>query len=366
MTLLQMTGMYQAIASDGVRMPPRIIKSTIAADGTRTDEPRPEGVQRGLAANRETVRQHAARDGSSATRRAFSGAPGSAGGRRGATRSPARRAPHSRSTLAAAATTTTSTGSPSPGMAPCGRSPLCRRRDDATTRIRTADGTPGTTVAPLFHNIAAVAVAAGERAAVAGPRPAADAAGRLSGRPARHRPVLCQGHVLLPCRPAVRRTRRARWRTTCAARHRAGAQAASEVAGHQGDAAQPGRRRRRRVRGPARRVGMRARLAARRPRSCARPPRCSPTRRTSRSSTIVAVPVLMPAVAACGARRARYRSLRPSIAAAARSSASPAPPGRTATTAYLVEARPARRRARWPASSAPWGSASTAATNPAP
>ena len=45
MTLLQMTGMYQAIANDGVRIPPRIIKSTIAADGTRTDEPRPEGVR---------------------------------------------------------------------------------------------------------------------------------------------------------------------------------------------------------------------------------------------------------------------------------------------------------------------------------
>jgi cell division protein FtsI (penicillin-binding protein 3) len=44
MTLLQMTGMYQAIANDGVRIPPRIIKSTIAADGTRVDEPRPEGV----------------------------------------------------------------------------------------------------------------------------------------------------------------------------------------------------------------------------------------------------------------------------------------------------------------------------------
>jgi cell division protein FtsI (penicillin-binding protein 3) len=45
MTLLQMTGMYQAIANDGVRMPPRIIKETIAPDGTRTEEPRPEGVR---------------------------------------------------------------------------------------------------------------------------------------------------------------------------------------------------------------------------------------------------------------------------------------------------------------------------------
>jgi cell division protein FtsI (penicillin-binding protein 3) len=45
MTLLQMTGMYQTIANDGLRIPPRIIKSTIAADGTRTDEPRPDGVR---------------------------------------------------------------------------------------------------------------------------------------------------------------------------------------------------------------------------------------------------------------------------------------------------------------------------------
>lgn len=45
MTLLQMTGMYQAIANDGVRIPPRIVKSTIAADGSRTDEQRPSGIQ---------------------------------------------------------------------------------------------------------------------------------------------------------------------------------------------------------------------------------------------------------------------------------------------------------------------------------
>lgn len=45
MTLLQMAGMYQAIANDGVRIPPRIIKSTTAADGTRTDEPHPNGIR---------------------------------------------------------------------------------------------------------------------------------------------------------------------------------------------------------------------------------------------------------------------------------------------------------------------------------
>ncbi|MCX2933341.1 penicillin-binding protein 2 [Mycobacterium sp. CVI_P3] len=45
MTLLQMTGMYQAIANDGLRIPPRIVKATVAADGTRTDEPRPAGIR---------------------------------------------------------------------------------------------------------------------------------------------------------------------------------------------------------------------------------------------------------------------------------------------------------------------------------
>lgn len=45
MTLLQMAGMYQAMANDGVRVPPRILKATIAPDGTRTEEERPEGVR---------------------------------------------------------------------------------------------------------------------------------------------------------------------------------------------------------------------------------------------------------------------------------------------------------------------------------
>ncbi|WP_419150854.1 peptidoglycan D,D-transpeptidase FtsI family protein [Nocardia vinacea] len=45
MTTLQMTGMYQAIANGGVRIPPRIVKSETAPDGTRTDEPQPDGVR---------------------------------------------------------------------------------------------------------------------------------------------------------------------------------------------------------------------------------------------------------------------------------------------------------------------------------
>lgn len=45
MTTLQMTSMYQAIANDGVRVPPRIVRATVAPDGSRTEEPAPEGVR---------------------------------------------------------------------------------------------------------------------------------------------------------------------------------------------------------------------------------------------------------------------------------------------------------------------------------
>ncbi|MBW0017361.1 MAG: penicillin-binding protein 2 [Mycobacterium sp.] len=57
MTLLQMAGMYQTIANDGIRMPPRIIKATIAPDGTRIEEPRPDGVRVVSAQTAQTVRQ---------------------------------------------------------------------------------------------------------------------------------------------------------------------------------------------------------------------------------------------------------------------------------------------------------------------
>ncbi|ORW68703.1 cell division protein FtsI [Mycolicibacter senuensis] len=56
MTLLQMAGMYQAIANDGLRIPPRIIKSTIAPDGARTEEPRPDGVRVVSEQTAQTVR----------------------------------------------------------------------------------------------------------------------------------------------------------------------------------------------------------------------------------------------------------------------------------------------------------------------
>ncbi|WP_214369453.1 peptidoglycan D,D-transpeptidase FtsI family protein [Pseudonocardia sp. H11422] len=45
MTVLQMAGMYQAVANDGVRIPPRIISATIGPDGARTPSPAPEPVR---------------------------------------------------------------------------------------------------------------------------------------------------------------------------------------------------------------------------------------------------------------------------------------------------------------------------------
>nr|WP_231390331.1 penicillin-binding protein 2 [Nocardia sp. CNY236] len=45
LTTLQMAAMYQAIANDGVRIPPRIVRAEIAPDGTRTEHPQPDGVR---------------------------------------------------------------------------------------------------------------------------------------------------------------------------------------------------------------------------------------------------------------------------------------------------------------------------------
>jgi len=42
MTVVQMAGMYQAIANGGVRVEPRIVKAKIKPDGTRVDEPAPK------------------------------------------------------------------------------------------------------------------------------------------------------------------------------------------------------------------------------------------------------------------------------------------------------------------------------------
>jgi cell division protein FtsI (penicillin-binding protein 3) len=45
MTILQMAGMYQAVANDGLRIQPRIVRSVLAPDGTRTTPNPPASVQ---------------------------------------------------------------------------------------------------------------------------------------------------------------------------------------------------------------------------------------------------------------------------------------------------------------------------------
>jgi cell division protein FtsI (penicillin-binding protein 3) len=44
-TALQMAGMYQSVANDGLRVPPRIVAATIGPDGVRTAPPRAEPVR---------------------------------------------------------------------------------------------------------------------------------------------------------------------------------------------------------------------------------------------------------------------------------------------------------------------------------
>ncbi|GAB2863123.1 peptidoglycan D,D-transpeptidase FtsI family protein [Lentzea nigeriaca] len=56
MTLLQMTGMYQAIANDGVRIPPRLIRAEIGEEGARSEKQRPEGVRVVSPQTAKTVR----------------------------------------------------------------------------------------------------------------------------------------------------------------------------------------------------------------------------------------------------------------------------------------------------------------------
>jgi len=55
-TLLQMTAMYQTIANDGVRVPPRIVRAVVGPDGKRTAEPRPDGIPVVSPQTAQTVR----------------------------------------------------------------------------------------------------------------------------------------------------------------------------------------------------------------------------------------------------------------------------------------------------------------------
>ncbi|WP_328451682.1 MULTISPECIES: peptidoglycan D,D-transpeptidase FtsI family protein [unclassified Amycolatopsis] len=56
MTVLQMAGMYQAIANDGLRVEPRIVKAKVNPDGTTVPEPAPRTTQVVPAPTAKTVR----------------------------------------------------------------------------------------------------------------------------------------------------------------------------------------------------------------------------------------------------------------------------------------------------------------------
>jgi cell division protein FtsI (penicillin-binding protein 3) len=151
MTLLQMTGMYQAIANDGMRMPPRIVKATIAPDGTRTEEPRPDGVRVVSPQTAQTVR-NMLRATLQRDPMGYQQGTGSTGAVQGYQLS--------------GKTGTAQQINPACG---CYYSDVywitfagMVTTDDpryvigimADNPHRTADGQPGTTMAPLFHNIA--------------------------------------------------------------------------------------------------------------------------------------------------------------------------------------------------------------------
>ncbi|KAA0120753.1 penicillin-binding protein 2 [Mycolicibacterium sp. P9-22] len=152
MTLLQMAGMYQAIANDGVRIPPRVVKAIVAADGSRTAEEKPEGIRvvspETAVAVRNMLRATVQRDPRGVQQGTGWQAAVEGYQIAGKTGTAQQINPncgcyyddHYWITFA--------------GMAPSD-DPRYVIGIMADNPHRTADGQPGTTVAPLFHNIAA-------------------------------------------------------------------------------------------------------------------------------------------------------------------------------------------------------------------
>ena len=136
MTVLEMAGMYQAVANNGLRIPPRIIESTVSPDGVRTVPPSPAGVQvvsPPTAATLRTMLTAVTQD-----ERNQRGTGPTAAFR--ATRRRARPERRSRSTRCAAATRRRRTGSPSPGCSR--RRTLATSSGSCWTRLRVAPARP--------------------------------------------------------------------------------------------------------------------------------------------------------------------------------------------------------------------------------
>ena len=214
MTLLQMTGMYQAIANDGVRIPPRIVKATVAPDGTRTEEPRPEGVRVVSPQTAQTVRAECCALWCSATRWAYSRAPGRSP-RSTATRSPAKTGTAQKINPACGCYYSDVYWITFAGMVTTDDPRYVDRhhgRQPAPHRRGTAGHDDGAAV-PQHRELV---IAAGERAAVARPRSAADFASHLTSRGTLSGGRYCvMAMKLRPCIPSARRS--GRWPTGYAA-----------------------------------------------------------------------------------------------------------------------------------------------------
>ncbi|BAD56606.1 peptidoglycan D,D-transpeptidase FtsI family protein [Nocardia farcinica] len=156
MSTLQMTGMYQAIANDGVRIPPRIVKATVAPDGTRTEEPQPEGVRVVSEQTARTLRTMfqsvVQRDPMDADQNG-TGAPAAVEGYQiaGKTGTAQKIDPRCKCYSSSSYWITFA------GMAPAGdpRYVIGLMLDNP---VRSSDGSGGQSAAPLFHNIASWAL----------------------------------------------------------------------------------------------------------------------------------------------------------------------------------------------------------------
>ncbi|MEU2036480.1 peptidoglycan D,D-transpeptidase FtsI family protein [Nocardia amamiensis] len=156
MTTLQMASMYQAIANDGVRIPPRIVRAEIAPDGTRTEETQPDGVRvvspQTAAALRTMFQAVVQRDPMNANQNG-TGWPAAITGYQvaGKTGTAQKVDPNCR------CYSTSSFWITFAGMVPADN-PRYVIGLMLDAPVRSSDGSGGVSVAPLFHNIASWAL----------------------------------------------------------------------------------------------------------------------------------------------------------------------------------------------------------------
>ena len=197
MTVLQMAGMYQAIANNGVRIPPRIVEATVTPDGVRTVAPAPAAVQVMSPQTAATLLTcsggHAGRRRQPPRHRTGGGhhrLPGGGQDRHGAEGRPGVRV------LLADRDVLDHVRRHGPGR----QDPRYVIGDHAGRARRR-----GTSAAPLFHDIAAYLAPARPRPADGQPRPAPDVAAALTRSLAPARCRLCGSGRRVPTHGARRR-----------------------------------------------------------------------------------------------------------------------------------------------------------------